>query len=309
MKRKILMLTVLGSLLSPAVNAAVTSSSVLSDVTFSLLDLNPNDGIVPSITFASDLSNFETSSLLIRSFVYDQASGNTIDEKHLNKFGSGDFPFDSDSIFLSYLGGNVYASVTGGGGLLGGHTLATGGEAAPAGGTNTVYTSSVLAPVNRGTQFLLSPYTLLILTGTANLYASSTIGLDVPTGRVEEASASALLSLRGVGSSGSPASTQSSNDPIGVSASYTQDLIGTDPITGLQTYQINPQNLTLTRQLSVSFLNNSSAVISGSVRTEVHSSGYSSLSPVPEPQSLALLAGGTLIAAWAGLNRRSASLR
>lgn len=283
--------------------AASTASTQLGNVQLRLIDLDPSDGVTPSISFIGGASRGDASI----SFVRPGSSGSE------NATFNGLFAaWEPGSAAVSGLYGSA-SSVLSGSGSASGSTLSTVGNAtAPGGGfclpgsdgfnscfTNSAGYSANLSPGEFFGTFVLSANTLLVLSVDASLSASATGGGRVDqfnffqTTNADFASAAASLQLSGVGPSGS--GSQSSNDSrsMFVSAQY-------DFSTGL----FLPSSDSFVGSMSVSFTNLSSSSLSGnySISQSVNGTAYGDALLVPEPGSWALMLAG--LAAVAGVARR-----
>jgi hypothetical protein len=141
---------------------AGSAAEVRFDVlTVTLVDLNPADGIVPTIGFAGGASR--ASAVLFQPFgVYDEDVGN-----------GGSAWGDVDvSVTLSL--GHVEASLTGAGVDGSGATVHVAGQAAEPGGplgASVQYQAQVWAPYQSAGAFVLSPWTSVTFSVQANLSA------------------------------------------------------------------------------------------------------------------------------------------
>jgi hypothetical protein len=266
--------------LPTAVQANSASQVNLRDFSISLIDLRPDDGIAPSIHFVAEgeppFSAYAFGQVAIRSALDDS----DIYLEHFNNSGLK-APFSDASGQASFGGTVASASLTAGPQILGGHHfMASGFASSPSKGANAYYAATATGPGYINTTFSLTPNTLVVFEGDAEVFAS--VGSATHEG---SASGSIELSIHGVGPSGSPSSTQRSTDNAGVTAA-----VG--------------EFKSVSRPMSVSFHNNSALSITGQLSVVAHASGYDISAPVPEPAEGALALAGLAVIAVCGRRRR-----
>lgn len=258
-------------LLPGAVQATVRSQAALNDFTIDLVDLNPNDGLTPSIRFVGEgerpVSAFVTGSVSIRS----TPDGRDIYADYFNNAGAT-APFSDASGTATYGGTSAYASLTAGDKTLGPHQFLASGSAAASGpGIEAQYFATTNAPSYLAQLFDVSPYTLAVFKGHSEVFAT----VDA-TSTDAEASAYVELFANGIGALGAPGTSQISRDRSAI-----------DAATG--------QFRSITQAVSVSFRNDSTQWLSGQVRATVYATGREAMAPVPEPGSVALALGGLTV--------------
>jgi len=275
---------------SSAALASATSSASVNGLTVTLYDLNPGDGVAPSIAFT-------LASGLYGSYVRTSATDGAIGSQTNNAWSLQPF----GPALANSAAGLAQASAAIGGSLANGLALSAQGSA---GGTLTPgfgsdYAASAAHASSEysynSMSFLLSPNTLAVFGGTFGLFAQTTVGLvSVPqppyTQYSERASASVTVSVNGVGPSGSGTQNNSQNESL--SATYTTTY---NPQTGQWVYTGQTFSL-LDRQLAASFTNASGAAITGYLTLALGVSGYSSvLTAVPEPSTYLLMLAGAAV--------------
>ncbi len=176
----------LAALAVAPVQAASFASASLKDMRVTLFDLNPADGITPSITFPD---------------VHLPRVANALAETDGNvrkSFAVGNGPFDvsvatarsSASATLTGTGPVHVISLTASGSALG--ALAPGGSS----------TADATSGFRRTPRFIITANTLVSFSGVGNVNATTTIGRDA-FGGFDRASAAAFLNVFGPGPGGS----------------------------------------------------------------------------------------------------------
>lgn len=174
---------------SPA-HAEVTASAHISGLAFSVVDLRPDDGTVPSLSFVGD-----------RSFLLSTASFSGLPGREANLWGTGPFADLDATITVGTVHTQVFIDGGGGGAPWSGAVLHAEGRIADAANPNRAFSSSVLS--HRGVpgeaNLFLSPHTQLEVTITAVLSAAKTIGPFIAGDEFEASVASATVGLSGPG--------------------------------------------------------------------------------------------------------------
>lgn len=272
---------------SQPATAASFSTATLGPIKVTLLDLNPTDSILPSITWSNN-NNYANHTY---AYVYDQNSGSS---QGNGQYGAQVGSNNSQSYHL----GQSYATaaITSGGNdsSLDQASLAAAGYT---NGANTPYSfpsnysasTSVPNYYYWSQSFTLSAYTGVIFSAEVYTSATTTVGYQDGWGS-EHAQASASLSVSG----SSPTSingSQSSGDSQTVYANYSVNYTW-NPISGNYDYDYQGQTNSINRTLSAAFTNfsndNKDAYFSAS--TSVY--GYSYVASVPEADTSALMLAG-----------------
>jgi hypothetical protein len=263
--------------------AASSASASLSNITFTLYDLNPTDGTNPMLTFTGGVGVYG-------SYVSAAASESDLltggDSASQTKTGaqfttsrSASVATDSSSAQsavvgsgLTSIGGTTPTSV-----FLS-NVSANGQAAFPAGAGTADFSASAMSPQsNWYTNFTLSNNTLLLVTMNASTSAGITIGYDSVNGINEYANANASVSLSGTGASGSGSQSAYDNSSSSVN--------------GWWSY--GPASSADARMMAVSFSNVSGHDLTGNFSLNTSVSGFSqSAVPVPEPETYAMMLAG-----------------
>jgi hypothetical protein len=267
-------LVVLGA---PA-HGASFASATLSDFTVTLFDLDAFDGIAPSIAY--QLPNFAPQNSYSQTSASDPATGSqSATGWSLVQFG----PSSANSA-AGLASAHAAVSGTPSGGMS--YTASGAALGTLLSGSPTQFTASASTTNFSNLGFVLSPHTLALFGGVANLFAQTTDGGNPFTGVTENASAFARLTVSGPGPGGS--GFQNSGDNLSIFASFT---FGFDPLTGQ--FIGTGQTMSLSGvSLSGSLTNFTTASMNGSVTLNLSVSGSSAVPPVPEPGSYALMLAG-----------------
>jgi hypothetical protein len=294
------------SLMASAAMAAASSSATMS-VSYQLFDLNPLDGIAPSISFNADpnavLMGESGGKAVANLGAYGTYTGFQFGPAVVNHGGAtGSSPFANASAAVD----NGYASASAsvresGTGLF---DLSASGEArsANAAGDMVFYGAASTAPTADGqldlsaaTLFTLSAHTLVLFSADVDLLARTTVGGDTVRGGVEMASASFGLSVSGYSAASLSTQESRSNQSIEASYSYTGNLYDDTAVLFGQTRQF-------TQRVGVSFSNAAASELGGRFSALVSVAGNNAIPAVPEADALWLvLAGGATVL---GLRRR-----
>jgi predicted DNA-binding WGR domain protein len=269
----------LAALLASPVAFAASSAQATLGLSFQLIDLNPNDGITPWISF----DQFSQSS--VAAGAYQPLASQNGSAGAFGAFGnvatSANVPLAGSWASIS---GDALKTLTAGG-------FAAGLTPELMGYGQTSFSAEARGS-NWGGSFMLSPFTLLVVAGQGHLTAATTIGLNQQFWTYEIASASIHMTVDGVGSDGS--GMQNSFDSASANASYQY---GPD---GQGNWGYQPQAFDIQESVTVSFLNLTAGDLQGSVHAMVSASGQSAVTAVPEPGSVALMLSGLGLIGWFG---------
>lgn len=262
--------------------AASSASASLSNITFTLYDLNPADGVNPLLTFNGGVGTYG-SYVSAGASESDTISGG--DSATQTKTGAqfttsrtASVSTDSSSATASVVGsGQSSISGTTPTSVFLTSVSASGQATPPAGAGSADFSATAMSPQSWSTNFTLSNNTLLLVTMSASTSAGITIGYDGVNGITEWANASASVSLTGAGASG----TGSQNAYDNTSSS----------VYGYWNY--GPASASDSRLMAVSFSNVSGADLGGTFSLNAGVSGFSqSAVPVPEPETYAMMLAG-----------------
>lgn len=253
--------------------AAVSSSAQMGPLQVQLFDLDPGDGITPSLQFTNMGTNTSLYTLAMTPspYVYDM------------QIDTGATPWQPGSVAALAGVAQASAAIEGTGTAAGTRLTAAGS----AGNFESLYafeaaryTGSTDAPLTNSA-FTLSANTIAVLSGVATVAASGT----ATTVLEEYAAATVHIELAGFGGGGS-----------GSQAAH--DTLATGGYGSAQPFSFGSSRL-----LSVSFLNQTSGDLSGTLSLAANVSGYVYATPVPEPRSWALLMAGLTAVGWCARRR------
>ncbi len=273
--------------------ATASASAQITGMKFTLVDLNPADGIAPAMTF---LRGAGGASVL--------GSGADRGESAVFDFSKSGPAFSKLSMQdeLEHAGaqaraGATWASASG---------WTSGAQEAP--GPNAF---SANAFGTNGAQFTLTPWTALYWTADASIHAETTIGFDLWNFGSESATAIATMVLSGPSPVGAETGGQVSSTTLTTNAMWQQVY---DPNTG--TYVYTGQSMSQAGKLGASFANLTGDLMTGNAALGVsvsgmsgvfeHGVGLAGVSAVPEPASMALLVPGLVVIGARGRRRRTA---
>jgi hypothetical protein len=277
---------------APAAAGSFASAS-LGQFGYTLFDLNPGDGIDPSVSFSlggSPYGSYVQSSATDPSMGSESSTGWS-----LVAFGPAAV---SSAIGLGSAQASVSGSPTAGGMLYAANGAAL-GSTLPSFSTQFSATAAVANFGSLG--FTLSPYTLIVFSGSANLLAQTTDGVDLTNGfQTESAQASVSIGVSGPTSAGGQG-YQNASDNRSLYASFTSVY---DPVTGQSGY--TGQTATLNDvAMSAGFTNFTADELTGQLSLNVSVNGNSPLTPIPEPGSAAMLLAGLAGLGWWARRRRA----
>ncbi|GGY03845.1 PEP-CTERM sorting domain-containing protein [Massilia dura] len=256
--------------------ASATSAGGLGAVTITLVDLDPNDGITPSIRFATDADGIDggTVSGELRSWTAD---GESFREFRSQGTGPASLVAAGRDTAMASAGG----SVTGLAGA-GFSALAAQGQA---GSGATARGSYDVSAQSAWVGFTLSANTAVQFSASGWAQGSTSTGGDPATGWDE--AGGALVALSAGGPDGGGSIVWDDDERI-ATASYTLDGAG----------NVHGDAQSWSGLLGVSFSNATGASADGIFTAEVRAFGHSAVSAVPEPATgVMLLAGLGLVGA------------
>lgn len=253
--------------------AATSANATVGPLVLQLFDLNPTDGVAPSITFADDQGyngNVYVYAYQSAPYVYDSQSA----------YGAG--PFSDVSVAATAGVAQASASISGGAVDGNGALLQAQGSAGDF--TSNYYDSasfsaSVTAPSGYYSSglFTLSANTVVVISATALVQGSAVKNLTIGDYYYADyASASAYLGVSGPGGGGG--GSQSAYDSLSIG--------------GYADYYWGNWSGTDTRTLAVSFVNLTGADMQGYLQASASVYGYTYAGVVPEPETYALMLAG-----------------
>lgn len=278
--------------LASAVHAASVSAS-LSGLVFTLTDLDPDDGVAPSITWVSSLSTGYASSQSGMVVVWDDLEQGLWHPEY-SQIAPEAFELDDVTPWaaLTVNAGAAQAVLTA-------HSLVANHVVPPQGGVGAANASVFLG-------FELSPMTRLTLTGQFNINLQAPGGTlaALPVGShpgvyVPFAALSAYVDA-GLEVSSSTASAGLTFWTDAEFMDLSNHTVSTDPLgqTGALSYALG-------RSFTHELVNDGATAMSGSFRAMAAVSG-SQLAAVPEPATIGLVMGGLMVCAWQ-MRRRGAT--
>jgi len=265
------------ALLGHEAMAASSSSATLSNFRITLVDLAPDDGIAPALSFVGEGEPPYSSFAWGRASLYALPSGTELYNDFYQASGPT-APFSSAQGSASHPNAVAVSSLQAAADRLGPHVFSAQGSALATAGTQAMYYAGASAPGFISLTYAVTPFTQVLFDGDVLLEAGVT-----SSDPSDQALARAELFAYGQGDSGGQAASQSSRDLLDISADVSRPWAS------------------VSRAMGASFLNNGSATITGQIVVSVYVSGVSS--SVPEASALGLmLAGGVVVA---GAQRRA----
>jgi hypothetical protein len=283
----VLATSVLLSVLSQAAGAASYSTASLGPITITLYDLNPSDGILPSIFWNNNA--FSTNN-----YVSTNAYDHTLQVYQSNS-NYGTLIGTDNSVTANSINSSATATVIGGADphSIQGVSLNVSGHSL---GGNSQHEASAFSPYYNMTPFTLSAYTTVVFSAFATVSAETTVGGDW-FGQEYAIAYSGLSVIGGqLGGSGLNGSgIQSSSSNYNAFASATSENVWND---ATQSYEviISGQNISSSGIVAVAFTNLTNNTLNGDFIATASANGNSSVaSPVtnvPEVDSYALMLVG-----------------
>lgn len=272
------------ALAAAPVFATATSTATLSNFTYTLYDMDLNDGITPSINFIAYASGYGTRVTGQAESVNASPEAAGFDLTAPDSFAA---LAGMESTELSYAG----AQVVGNGTLAGFQSLSAAGGAHGADGYSGKYSANAYVPYQYG-DFTLTANTLVVFSATSTVSGSTSGSAYGAYGQNENAAAWTTMSVYGDGPSGS------------IPGSGSGDQYSSTSLYGLATSQFDGASgltladaQTLSERMSVSYLNLRPGEWNGTLAMNTQAWGGSNIAvtAVPEPQTYAMLLAGLML--------------
>lgn len=284
MKYGVLAASVVLALTSQVASAASYAAATLGPISVTLYDLNPMDGILPSISWDNNNSYMN----YVYSYAYDTANNNY---QSASQWGT---QVGSNNSVSSVTGQSAAtASITAGmnAAVVDGASLSASGQAngTTTQGAYSQYGADAYAPYYYYSPFTLSANTAVVFSAYATTSAETTVGYQQGWGS-ESASATAYIRVEGsqpLGSGGSQTSSSYSSSY----ASYTSTYVWNSAAQSFD-YIYAGQTANTGELLGASFTNLTNVVKQGYFIAQASISGYSAVASVPEADSYALMLAG-----------------
>lgn len=262
-------------------SAASNASASISNFTVTLFDLNPNDGVAPSISYLTSPYG---------SFVSTSANDSTSGSQSGNGFSFLPFGPASSTSAAGVASASGQVSGNLGSGLLITAAGSAGGAVLP--GFSSSFSAEAFGAYF-GFGFQLSPFTLVVFEGTVDLLAQTTVGAESDPQffffNTENAFAGASINVSGPAAGGG-GGNQNSSDGRSLFANFQQVF---NPDTGNFEFVGETQTLSGV-SVAGSFTNFSSGTLQGSLTFSASVGGQSSVTAIPEPGTWALMLAGLL---------------
>ncbi|GAB4117224.1 MAG: hypothetical protein Fur0014_18890 [Rubrivivax sp.] len=281
--RSPLVLSLLAAVLALPAHAVSTASASLGPLTVTLYDLNPLDGIDPSLTFDSTYPEYGN-------YLYSGAYNSQPSESQsLTNYGSA---FATISQTAAVSTASHTAAITGMG-TIDSTTVSASGFALGTADTNPFgyqYSSFAgYAYTPYYTSFTLSNNTAVVISAASVLAADVTSTFDPATSYQHEwGTANTQLYISGPAASGGGSQYAYDSASISVGSTFFYDSGCT------WGYCYGAGSTSDTRTLAVSFVNLSGGDLSGTFYAQAYVNGYSYAQAVPEPETYAMMLGGLL---------------
>jgi hypothetical protein len=272
----------LAAVVGPAL-ANASSSATFGNLVITLTDLNPNDGIAPSMSFET----YGHAYILGEAFSWGGGyKHTTFTETAAQQQGT----LGKDiNLHWSTAGASLVAADT----VAGFTSLAAHGAAGSGIGAWGTYRSYASGQDPFLNQFTLSPNTMVTFSTTASMHAQTSMGYNLDADQDEYANAHVLLGVTGYTADGQQHADGQEGD---LSATFNvRDDGSTEGV-----------SQSWSGMLSASFSNttgsNATGIVEAFVSTVGWSAAWDGVTPVPEPETYAMLLGG--LALLGGVARR-----
>ncbi|HEX8605139.1 MAG TPA: PEP-CTERM sorting domain-containing protein [Pseudoduganella sp.] len=262
------------------------SSLTVSNVTVTVIDLDPNDGIAASISFMPDPTKYMGGALVRGEALNYRDSINEPGAQYKSYFNRGAWPATNVSGSVQSDLATQTGSVTGSGAGIGFSAAALSGSALSGADARSHFWGYASMPGNPAglLDFTLSANTRVVFSLDASMSASTTISTPWQ-GASESASVMMMLYARGLAADGVTLLEDVTQQGISVPGG------GSDSWNGL---------------LSASFSNLGNVSTHGAFGANATIQGDSVLAAVPEPSTWGMLLGGLALTGWLGRRRRRA---